>query len=55
MPIIIIPIILFLLYHLERWVFRRYWDRNLEVELNFEKGDRLDLGDLDALSNSEQK
>lgn len=38
MPIIIIPIILFLLYHLERWVFRRYWDRNLEVELNFEKG-----------------
>ena len=31
-------------------------DLNTEVyQLNFEKGDRLDLGDLDALSNSEQK
>ena len=32
--------------------------KELETEvyqLNFEKGDRLDLGDLDALSNSEQK
>ncbi|WP_026516636.1 DUF58 domain-containing protein [Butyrivibrio sp. MC2021] len=37
MPIILIPIILFLLYQVERWVFGRYWERNLEVELKFDK------------------
>lgn len=37
MPIVLIPIILYLLYLLERYLFARYWDRNLEVELGFDK------------------
>ena len=37
MPIILIPIILYLLYQLERYLFARYWERNLEVELGFDK------------------
>ncbi len=37
MPVLLIPLFLFLLYQLERWVFQKYWERKLEVELNFEK------------------
>lgn len=37
MPIVLIPIILFLLYQLERRIFSGYWDRNLEVKLDFDK------------------
>ncbi len=35
MPIIIIPIVLFLLYKLEKWLFGNYWDKGLSVELKF--------------------
>lgn len=35
MPIFLIPIILFLLFMLERWIFNRYWQRGLSAELSF--------------------
>ncbi len=34
--IFLIPVVLYLLYLLERWIFNRYWDRRLSVELGFE-------------------
>jgi uncharacterized protein (DUF58 family) len=37
MPIVLIPLALYLLYKLENWVFKRFWDRNLKVRLDFEK------------------
>ena len=37
MPIILIPIALYALYLLERWLFNRYWERGLSVNLQFDK------------------
>lgn len=37
MPIILIPLILVLLYVLERKIFNRYWQRGLSADLSFEK------------------
>ena len=35
MPIFLIPIVLFLLYLAERWLFNKYWEKGLSVKLDF--------------------
>ena len=37
MPIILIPIVLFLLYMAQRRIFNRYWQRGLMAELSFDQ------------------
>ncbi len=37
MPIVLIPVVLVLLYMAERYIFNRFWERNLSVNLEFEK------------------
>ncbi|SFQ14120.1 Protein of unknown function DUF58 [Butyrivibrio proteoclasticus] len=35
MPIILIPIVIFALYHLEKWLFGNFWDKGLMARLDF--------------------
>ena len=35
MPIFLIPVVLFLLFMAERWIFNKYWERGLSVKLDF--------------------
>ena len=37
MPIILIPIVLFLLFLAQRRIFNRYWQRGLMAELSFDQ------------------
>ncbi len=38
MPIFLIPIVLFLLFMAERYIFNKYWERGLSVKLDFTEG-----------------
>ncbi len=48
MPIFLIPIVLVLLYSAERWLFDRFWERGLSVNLDFAK-DSVTEGDETGL------
>jgi uncharacterized protein (DUF58 family) len=56
MPIFLIPIILFLLFLLEKKIFSRYWNRGLSVELSFDgeevtEGEEVTLSEVITNSN----
>ena len=51
MPIILIPLVLYALYNLERWVFGNYWDKGLSACLQFEEqavveGEKAQLNEI---------